>query len=151
MKIESKLKVCRFIGELVKFNMFPKSEALFCLKQLLFDFAHHHIEMACTLLDTCGRFCLRSPEVCLHFLQKLLILISRNFSVKSILLKFFVKMILVTSKNQDLFGANDAEKGSHDLGPALHHDDRQCVLFCQSTYHGGKITGKKFKDYNYYR
>ena len=64
MKIESKLKVCRFIGELVKFNMFPKSEALFCLKQLLFDFAHHHIEMACTLLDTCGRFCLRSPEVC---------------------------------------------------------------------------------------
>jgi len=62
MKIESKLKVCRFIGELVKFNMFPKSEALFCLKQLLFDFAHHHIEMACTLLDTCGRFCLRSPE-----------------------------------------------------------------------------------------
>ena len=67
MKIESKLKVCRFIGELVKFNMFPKSEALFCLKQLLFDFAHHHIEMACTLLDTCGRFCLRSPEVSLHF------------------------------------------------------------------------------------
>ena len=35
MKIESKLKVCRFIGELVKFQMFPKSEALFCLKQLL--------------------------------------------------------------------------------------------------------------------
>ena len=35
MKIESKLKVCRFVGELVKFQMFPKSEALFCLKQLL--------------------------------------------------------------------------------------------------------------------
>ena len=62
MKIESKLKVCRFIGELVKFKMFPKSEALFCLKQLLFDFNHHHIEMACTLLDTCGRFLYRSPD-----------------------------------------------------------------------------------------
>ena len=62
MKIESKLKVCRFIGELVKFNMFPKSEALFCLKQLLFDFAHHHIEMACTLLDTCGRFLYRTSD-----------------------------------------------------------------------------------------
>ena len=62
MKIESKLKVCRFIGELVKFNMFPKPEALFCLKQLLFDFAHHHIEMACTLLDACGRFLYRCPD-----------------------------------------------------------------------------------------
>ena len=50
MKIESKLKVCRFIGELVKFKMFAKTEALFCYKQLLFDFSHHHIEMACTLL-----------------------------------------------------------------------------------------------------
>ena len=53
MKIESKLKVCRFIGELVKFKMFAKAEALFCYKQLLFDFSHHHIEMACTLL---GKF-----------------------------------------------------------------------------------------------
>ena len=35
MKIESKLKVCRFIGELVKFKMFEAAEALFCLR-----FAH---------------------------------------------------------------------------------------------------------------
>ena len=62
MKIESKLKVCRFIGELVKFKMFAKSEALFCYKQLLFDFSHHHIEMACTLLDACGRFMYKNPE-----------------------------------------------------------------------------------------
>eukprot|EP00094_Tigriopus_californicus_P005657 TCALIF_05453-PA protein Name:"Similar to UPF2 Regulator of nonsense transcripts 2 (Homo sapiens)" AED:0.09 eAED:0.10 QI:511/0.66/0.6/1/1/1/10/0/1134 len=62
MKIESKLKVCRFIGEMVKFRVFPKSEVLFCLKMLLFDFSHHHIEMACTLMETCGRFLFRSPE-----------------------------------------------------------------------------------------
>lgn len=62
MKIESKLKVCRFIGELVKFEMFAKNEALFCLKQLLFDFSHHHIEMACTLIDACGRFLLFNSE-----------------------------------------------------------------------------------------
>lgn len=29
---------------------------------LLSDFSHHHIEMACTLLETCGRFLFRSPE-----------------------------------------------------------------------------------------
>ena len=62
MKIESKLKVCRFIGELVKFNMFPKSECLFCLKQLLFDFSHHHIDMTCTFMEVCGRFLYYSPD-----------------------------------------------------------------------------------------
>ena len=62
MKIESKLKVCRFIGEMVKFKMFLRSECLFCLKMLLFDFAHHHIEMACTIMETCGRFMYKSPD-----------------------------------------------------------------------------------------
>ena len=56
MKIESKLKVCRFIGELVKFSLFESSDCIFCLKMLLFDFSHHNIEMACVLLETCGRF-----------------------------------------------------------------------------------------------
>ena len=41
MKIESKLKVCRFIGELVKFKMFEAAEALFCLR-----FAHFLWEIA---------------------------------------------------------------------------------------------------------
>ena len=56
MKIESKLKVCRFIGELVKFSLFEPSDWIFCLKMLLFDFSHHNIEMACVMLETCGRF-----------------------------------------------------------------------------------------------
>ena len=62
MNIESKLKVCRFLGEMVKFGLFPKSEVLFCVKQLLFDFSHHHIDMACTLMEACGRFLYRSPD-----------------------------------------------------------------------------------------
>ena len=32
INIESKLKTVRFIGELVKFKMFPKSECLHCMK-----------------------------------------------------------------------------------------------------------------------
>ena len=62
INIESKLKTVRFIGELVKFKMFSKAEALFCLKMLLFDFSHHNIEMSCAFLDTCGRFLYRSAE-----------------------------------------------------------------------------------------
>ncbi|XP_061195542.1 regulator of nonsense transcripts 2-like [Saccostrea echinata] len=62
INIESKLKTVRFIGELVKFKLFPKSEALHCLKMLMFDFSHHNIEMACSLLDSCGRFLYRSQD-----------------------------------------------------------------------------------------
>lgn len=56
INIETKIKVMRFIGELVKFKMYSKLEALFCIKVLLQDFNHHHIEMVCNLLETCGRF-----------------------------------------------------------------------------------------------
>lgn len=31
-------------------------------QMLLSDFTHHHVEMACTLLETCGRFLFRSPD-----------------------------------------------------------------------------------------
>merc|ERR1719319_293304 len=62
LHLESKLKVCRFIGELAKFHMFAEADALFCLKQLIFDFSHHHIEMACALVESCGQFLYRSPD-----------------------------------------------------------------------------------------
>ncbi|TWW64899.1 Regulator of nonsense transcripts 2 [Takifugu flavidus] len=62
INIETKNKTVRFIGELAKFKMFSKTDTLQCLKMLLSDFTHHHIEMACTLLETCGRFLFRSPE-----------------------------------------------------------------------------------------
>lgn len=62
INIESKIKVVRFIGELVKFKLYSKIEALYCLKVLLHDFSHHHIEMACNLLEVCGRFLFCSPD-----------------------------------------------------------------------------------------
>uniref|UniRef100_A0A668SSQ0 Regulator of nonsense transcripts 2 n=1 Tax=Oreochromis aureus TaxID=47969 RepID=A0A668SSQ0_OREAU len=62
INIETKNKTVRFIGELAKFKMFSKTDTLQCLKMLLSDFTHHHIEMACTLLETCGRFLFRSPD-----------------------------------------------------------------------------------------
>ncbi|PNF37933.1 hypothetical protein B7P43_G03899 [Cryptotermes secundus] len=62
INIESKIKVVRFIGELVKFRMYSKIEALYCLKLLLHDFTHHHIEMCCSLLESCGRFLFRNVD-----------------------------------------------------------------------------------------
>ncbi|KAM4037797.1 regulator of nonsense transcripts 2 isoform 1-T3 [Anomaloglossus baeobatrachus] len=62
INIETKNKTVRFIGELAKFKMFSRTDTLHCLKMLLSDFSHHHIEMACTLLETCGRFLFRSSD-----------------------------------------------------------------------------------------
>ena len=62
INIESKLKICRFIGEMTKFSQFSKVDTLFCIKQLLFDFSHHHIEMACAIFESCGSFLFRSPD-----------------------------------------------------------------------------------------
>ncbi|XP_037077123.1 regulator of nonsense transcripts 2-like [Pollicipes pollicipes] len=62
INIETKLKVMRFIGELVKFGMYGRNEALWCVRMLLNDFAHHHVEMACALLECCGRFLYRTVE-----------------------------------------------------------------------------------------
>lgn len=58
----SQIKVVRFIGELVKFGLYSKMEALYCVKVLLHDFKHHHIEMACNLLETCGRYLYCNPD-----------------------------------------------------------------------------------------
>ena len=79
INIESKIKTSRFIGELVKFNMFSKLEALNCLKTLLADFKHHNIEMACNLLDVGGRYLYRNPES--HMKLKLL-LVNLIFNIK---------------------------------------------------------------------
>lgn len=60
MNIESKIKVVRFIGELVKFNIFLKSDVLFFIKTLLNDFEHHHIEMCTNLIECCGLYLYRN-------------------------------------------------------------------------------------------
>uniref|UniRef100_A0A914UNX1 MIF4G domain-containing protein n=1 Tax=Plectus sambesii TaxID=2011161 RepID=A0A914UNX1_9BILA len=62
LHIESKIRCMHFIGELVKFRVFPKSEALHCLRMLLFDFRHHNMDMACALLDSAGYFLFHSPD-----------------------------------------------------------------------------------------
>eukprot|EP00800_Vazella_pourtalesii_P014053 TRINITY_DN3468_c0_g4_i6.p1 TRINITY_DN3468_c0_g4~~TRINITY_DN3468_c0_g4_i6.p1 ORF type:complete len:946 (+),score=251.10 TRINITY_DN3468_c0_g4_i6:1-2838(+) len=62
INIESKIKNVRFIGELTKFRICKKAQALKCLSILTHDFSYHHIEMACSLLENCGRFLYNSPD-----------------------------------------------------------------------------------------
>jgi len=59
--IESKLKVTRYIAELVNFEIFPPIDAFNCLRNLLSNFSHHQLEMACTFVETCGRYLYKNP------------------------------------------------------------------------------------------
>lgn len=77
IKIETKLKITRFIAELVNFAIFPKSEAFNCLKMLLRNFVHHQVEMACAFVETCGRYLYRSSDS--H--RRMKIYLVRNFSL----------------------------------------------------------------------
>ena len=56
LRLESKLRNVRFMAELTKFGVFSRAQCLLGLKILLNNFKHHNVEMACTLLESAGRF-----------------------------------------------------------------------------------------------
>ncbi|CAL8125382.1 unnamed protein product [Orchesella dallaii] len=61
-KLESKLKVTRFIAELTNFSVLQKSHSFNCLKLLFHNFVHHQIDMACALIENCGGYLYRSLD-----------------------------------------------------------------------------------------
>lgn len=114
INIETKVKIARFIGELTKFGLYARSEALHCYKMLLFNFAHHYIEMACSFIETCGRYLLHHADS--HQRTKVYLVILVEFLV-------FVYLSL-TKKRMVLFaGTNDAQEIDAGFRFALHSDD----------------------------
>ncbi|CAN6443435.1 unnamed protein product [Victoria cruziana] len=74
MNIETKIRNIRFISELAKFRIASPALVFTCLKACLDDFTHHNIDVACSLLETCGRFLYRSPETTIRMANMLEIL-----------------------------------------------------------------------------
>ncbi|CAI2187929.1 7012_t:CDS:10, partial [Funneliformis geosporum] len=68
--LEIKIKNIRFISELTKFKITPQHIIFHCLKVLLDDFANQNIDVACNLLETCGRFLFKSPETSLDIMMR---------------------------------------------------------------------------------
>ncbi|CAG8501990.1 5188_t:CDS:10 [Ambispora leptoticha] len=60
--LETKVKNIRFLSELTKFRITPQHLIFHCLKVVLDDFSNQNIDIACNLLETCGRFLFKSPE-----------------------------------------------------------------------------------------
>ncbi|CAN4125595.1 unnamed protein product [Withania somnifera] len=83
MNIETKIRNIRFIGELCKFRIAPSGLVFSCLKACLDDFSHHNIDVACNLLETCGRFLYRSPETTTR-MENMLEILMRLKNVKNL-------------------------------------------------------------------
>jgi regulator of nonsense transcripts 2 len=60
--LEPRLRNARYIGELVKFKLFPAGTAFRLLKSLFTDFSGHNVDAACALIETAGRYLLRRPD-----------------------------------------------------------------------------------------
>ncbi|KAI9193580.1 armadillo-type protein [Polychytrium aggregatum] len=60
--LEERVKNIRFLSELTKFKITPQHVIFHCLKVCLDDFNGTNIEIACNLLETCGRFLFKTPE-----------------------------------------------------------------------------------------
>ncbi|KAJ3066697.1 hypothetical protein HDU98_010017 [Podochytrium sp. JEL0797] len=60
--VEEKIKVVRFMGELAKFKVPPLHMTYHFFKVMLENFTNHSIEAICSMLETCGRFLLKTPE-----------------------------------------------------------------------------------------
>uniref|UniRef100_A0A6V0BH58 MIF4G domain-containing protein n=1 Tax=Pseudo-nitzschia australis TaxID=44445 RepID=A0A6V0BH58_9STRA len=60
--IESRMRTARYIGELTIFRMAPPIVALRCLRRCLDDFTGGNVDVACCLLESCGRYLDRLPH-----------------------------------------------------------------------------------------
>ncbi len=56
-------RVCRILSELTKFRVLSQGQCFSCLKRVIVDdFTLYNIDMACILLENCGRFMANQPE-----------------------------------------------------------------------------------------
>jgi regulator of nonsense transcripts 2 len=58
--LESRMKTARYIGELTKFRVAPPVVFLRCIRRCLDDLTGNNVDVACCLLESCGRFLYRT-------------------------------------------------------------------------------------------
>jgi len=60
--VEPRLRCMHYIAELCKFRIFPAGHAFAFFKSLLQSFSGHNIDTACVLVESAGRFFMKSPD-----------------------------------------------------------------------------------------
>lgn len=88
--IESRLKTARFIGELTKFRLAPPMVAFRCIRRCLDDFTGGNVDVACCVLETCGRYLYRLK----HTNEKLTALMDTMMRLSKAKVRRFVAAIV---------------------------------------------------------
>lgn len=73
----TRARICRFIGELTKFKVMDQGLVFSCLKKVVENFNHYNVDMACMLIENCGRFLSVQPESCVR-MQNLVEIVARK-------------------------------------------------------------------------
>lgn len=60
--LEHRMRNARYLGELTKFRVAPPIIVLRCLKRCILDFSGYNIDVACCLLESCGRYLHRTKH-----------------------------------------------------------------------------------------
>lgn len=60
--LEGRLKTARYIGELTKFRVAPPIVSLRCFRRCLDDFTGFNVDVACCILESCGRYLYRTKH-----------------------------------------------------------------------------------------
>lgn len=54
--LEARLRTARYLGELVKFRVAPPMVFIRCIRRCLDDFTGANVDVACAILESCGRY-----------------------------------------------------------------------------------------------
>lgn len=57
--VESRFRTARYIGELIKFRAAPPIVVFRCIERCIEDFTGMNVEVACCVLESCGRYLYR--------------------------------------------------------------------------------------------
>ncbi|CAI4227186.1 unnamed protein product [Auanema sp. JU1783] len=123
VRVEEKLKCVVFIAELVKFELVPRAEALNCLRQLVYDFHGHWVDMACTMIEAVGFYLYRNSDS--HSRMKILLSVMMNKKEK---MKDTRQRMLV---DNSYYAAVPSPEGSTkvvETAPPMHLFVKQTIL-----------------------
>ena len=60
VSLENRTRNARYLGELTKFRVAPPIVALRCLRRCLDEFSGYNVDIACCILESCGRYLRRT-------------------------------------------------------------------------------------------
>lgn len=118
------LQNTRFIGELTKFRVTPTHTVFHCFKVCLDDFTGANVDNLATLLETCGRFLLRTDETG----DRMRSMVSVATGLASVQLRKSRELKLILLMLVDSAGNAQAQKSSSESRPSAAVDAGQCLL-----------------------